>query len=542
MSFEPGGEREDACLENGDLNPSLSNQSAEQFVASTGSTKAHFARNTLSNVVYFFFNSATSFLMVPYAIHYLGVANYGMVALANSFVSYTQVFTIMLVSSLFRFVTAHLAQGNTDKAKTYFDTQVVSITWFTAVFLPLACLLSYYTPAFLNIPHGQAVNTRMLFLAMYGAFFATLLSNPFKLAQFVTQRFYLGQWIDIAGQTLRYSTWVLFFSLTVPAMWHVGLGYLLGAAFSLAASAVVSRKLMPQFRPSLRGFNKAAFVEMTKMGGWMTVDQIGTFLALSIDVLVINRMIGPESVGKYSAILGLSIMLRSLSSAMSGIMTPLSVSAYASGDHDALTRHITRAVRMVSLGAAVPLGIACGLAVPFLTWWLGPSFASLYPLVWLLLGYMVITCGVEPMFGVSLGANRMAAPAIVDLCSGLVKLALAIVLIKYTRLGMYGAAVATAVVFVAKYGGFTPWYTAHILERNSWVFYRSLLPAILVFPLVAACALLCTHAFLLTGLLRLALAAIAVTMLACLGIYRIVLDPRDRAFLKSVGTWSKHRS
>lgn len=515
---------------------------SDEAIVSSNEAKQHFVRNSLSNIIYFVFNATTSFFMVPYVIHHVGIANYGMITLANSFVSYTQVLTIVLVSALFRFVTAQLALGDISKARSYLNTQYISIVCFTLVVFPLTCLLSYYAPDIFIVPRGQDKNTQILFLLMYGAFFTSLLTNPFKLAQFAKQRFYLGQWIDIIGQVLRYGTWVILFFVMTPSIWQIGLGYFGGAVLTLVLTVVVFRRLMPDMMPSLRGFEAPKFFEMSKLGGWMVIDQVGTFLALSIDVLIINRILGPSSVGKYGTVLGLVVMLKGLSSTMSGMVTPLAVASYATRDFDSLTRNISRASKFVSMGMSLPLGALCGLSAPFLAWWLGPEYAVLAPLVWWLLSHMVITCGVEPMWSVSLAANKMALPSIVDLGAGIVKVVIAIVLMKYTNLGMYGAAIAGFACFVLKYGGFTPWYTGHLLERSGRPLYAALLPGVAVFGLSSGLTLLFVKLINIAGFMQLAVAAVVIMALTGVVAYRLVLNAQDRAFLNMVVPWKRGRA
>ena len=70
----------------------------------------------------------------------------------------------------------------------------------------------------------------------------------------------------------------------------------------------------------------------------------------------INRILGPSSVGKYGTVLGLVVMLKGLSSTMSGMVTPLAVASYATRDFDSLTRNISRASKFVSMGMSLPLG------------------------------------------------------------------------------------------------------------------------------------------------------------------------------------------
>ncbi len=496
-------------------------------------SRANFTRNTLSNVIFFLFTGLTSFLMVPYLKDHLGWDNYGIVGTAHTFVMYTQIITIVLVGTVFRFVTVCLAKDDVENARGYFNTQFIAAVVFVVAFIPIAGAISLLTPVILsNIPAGQERNTQILFALTYLSFLLVLLSNPFQVGQFVKQRFDVRNGIEIANQTVRYSTWILLFAFSAPVMWHIGVGYVVGATLTLVATVAAFRRFTPQLIPSFAGFSRTKFLEMIKMGSWMMVSQLGVVLYFSIDPLFITRMMGPEDSGKYWSILLLELKLRGLSTMMCSLVVPMAIASYARQDWNALIRNSARAVKFVSLGMAVPLGILCGLSVPFLTRWLGSDVVSLLaPLVWLLLAHNVINCAVEPLFAINVAANRVAIPGTITALGGIVKVVLAVALVRYTHLGIYGVAIAGVISLTLKNTIFTPLYAGRILNVSSLPFYKSLVPAVLIFgclsmagrALAAHFDLATVPKLLAVGLLLMAVAA------AC--IYYLALNKDDRAFL-----------
>lgn len=493
--------------------------------------RKHFLANTVSNILFFVFNTVTSFFMVPYQVANLGIGNYGVITLASSVVSYTLILTSVLTSTVFRFVTERLAVDDIDGAHAYYNTQTIVFVWFSVIFLPIICLISYLTPSMFRIPLGQENNTRWLFFMVYLSFLLTLLSNPPSILQFVKQRFDIRNYIEIASQIVRYSTWIIIFALVSPNIWHIGLGFALAALVKLIITVATSKRLMPEFGFRMHGFDFRKFIEMAKMGSWVAVTQVGFILYMSVDLLIINTMIGPSSGGKYSTILGLAFMLRGLSSTMTGMITPVVIASYARKETESLVINLSRSVKFVSIGMALPMGILCGLAMPFLTWWLGPKFASLYPLVWLILAHHIINCGVQPLFNVNVAANRTALPGIATLIGGLVKLGFTFILLRYTGLGLYAVAIAGIVGFALNNWLFTPIYAAKILKVSSWPFYKALLPSVLVFGVTSGAALLLTRSFNLAAFIPLAIATMLIFAVIGAGVYFALLDGADRAFL-----------
>ncbi|NLN76474.1 MAG: oligosaccharide flippase family protein [Armatimonadetes bacterium] len=513
--------------------------SESENVITTSEGKKHFARNTASSIVFFAFNAVTSLLMVPYLIHRIGIENYGMVALANSFISRTQVFTIVSVGTVTRFVMLYAARGENETARRYFSTQFTAIVAMCAIILPVAGVLSYLTPKFVKIPPGQTLNTQWLFFLCYLAFIPTLFVSPLQVAQFIKQRFDIRNMLDILNQVFRYGTWIVMFAVMTPAMWHVGLGYVAGSTVVVFATWLVFIKLTPHLRPKLGVFDKVKFFEMIRMGGWVTVNQVGSMLYLSVDAIVINRLMNPASVGKYGTILGLFVMLRTMSGLMSGMMMPITISYYARNDWAGLIRNSAKAVKFMSLGMSVPIGLACGFIVPFIVWWLGPEFTSLRLVAWLLLAPQVWNSSMEPLFAINNAANKVAIPGVVAVLGGLIKLSLAIVLVKYTSLGLVGVALANLIAFGLKNIVFTPIYAAHILKSSSLPFYRATIPSVFIFALVAGVSWWVTQVISLNTFPKIAGVGLGLLAIFALFVYRFAMNNDDRRFLAQVAPWKK---
>ena len=504
---------------------------------STSDSCRNFVRNSASNLVLAVFSAATSLYMVPFLIANLGVANYGMVTLANSFVLYTEVFTAAIFGTVFRFASVHIARGEYDEAQGYFNTQLVFIAWFVRALIPLAAAVSVLAPRMINIPSGQTANTQLLLFLIYVSFALSVISSPFRLGTFVKQRFDISNLIEIGNQVLRYSTWILLFALAAPKTWHVGIGYILGSLGFAFAHYIAFRIFVPQLKLRLGSFDKTKFLQMARTGIWMTLGQVGAVLYLSADLLIINRTLGPESVGLYSPVLGLSMMLRGVSGMMTGLMLPVSVSCYAQRDWGKLIRGACSASKLMSLGMAIPAGIICGLSRPFLTTWLGPEFGPLYPLVWLMLVHQVFNAGVEPLFGVNLAANKVAVPGVATVVGGVLKVVLSVILAVFTPLGLYGVAIGTLISFVLKNLMFIPYYEGIVLKTSSRPFYMALVPSFVLFAASAGLSALATRIVNLDTLLHV-FAAGAITGLVCalLG-YMILCDREEKQLMRRMMPW-----
>jgi len=506
---------------------------------SVADSKKHFARNSISNLVFFVFNASTSLIMVPYLIRYLGIANYGMVALANSFVIYIQTLTIAVTGATARFVTLHAAKRDYEEARRYLNTQLIATIWLIAPLFPILGLLSYFVTRFLKIPSGQEHATQILIFCVCSSALATMITASFQVGIIVRQRFDLINILEIGNQIARYSTWLLLFSMLVPSIWQVWLWYLVGTTLVLISGWLVFNKLTPTLRPALHGFSWNRFAEVTGMGGWLAVEKVGALLYLGVDLLIINLMLGPSSVGKYATIMGFSIMLKSLSGTMANLIAHISIAFYAQKDWAKLISGMAQGVRFMSLGMAIVLGIVCGLSIPFLTVWLGPQYAWLHLLLWIMLSHQVVTSGIEPLLGVNYAANKVVVPGVAAVVGGLFKLVLAICLVRYARMGIYGPAVAVVAAFIAKNLIFQPIYAGRILKTSSWPFYKAMLPAVVVFAVLAALVNKLAQVVNLATLPRLGGTGLALFVLSTLLVYALALNSNDKRFFRQAMPWGR---
>lgn len=501
---------------------------------STQDAKKHFAKNTTSNLLFFVFTSLTSLFMLRYQKDHLGIPRYGMIGLANAFVMYMQILTVALVGTTFRFVTMKLAQGEREEAEGYSSTHLASAVYASLILFPVCAVIAYFTPSLLVIPAGQATNVRILFLLVYVQFVLALLTTPYQMATYVRQRFDIRNYLEMLNQVFRYSTWIIMFTVACPELWQIGVGYVLGASVALVGTVMIVRRLAPDFHPSIRRFDKRKFVEMVRTGGWVGLDAFGAMLYYSTDMLVINRMLGVHETGRFAIIWGFALMFRTITATMGSIIAPTTLAAYARNERDAMLTNLARAVKFMCFGLAVPLGILTGLGAPFLSWLLGPDFASLNVLIWLMISHLVINSALEPVQALTLAANKLTVPCMATIISAVLKVALSILLIKNTHLGIVAVALAGLITFTLKQFVFIPIYAAKILSAPSRGIYRALVPGTLVFAGLAAVTLALSHQFNLATFPRLAGVGFALMAVAAAAIYFVAMNDRDRQFLRDV--------
>ncbi len=214
-------------------------------------------------------------------------------------------------------------------------------------------------------------------------------------------------------------------------------------------------------------------VQKTASGGRMELRQPSRRPAVSA-----NRFNGGEcdagvsESGMYAAIIQFPLLLRTLSGTLAAVFSPTITLYYSKGDKEGLVRYANQAVRINGILLALPAALLGGLAGPFLSLWLGPSFEHLKWLLLIHAGYLVVSLSPAPLFYIFTAYNKLRTPALTTVAFGVVNLLLAIVLSGPAGLGLYGIALAGAAALMLKNVVFTPIYASKITGERKRVFIK----------------------------------------------------------------------
>jgi len=437
-----------------------------------------FPRNLLANIIYFLANVAIGLLLVPYFVSKLGVAAYGLIPLATSITGYVAIVVQSLNTSVSRYLTVDLQREDYAAANRTFNTALFGLSAVILLMVPVVVVVAWFVPSIFQIPAGQESGAILLFLGVCTSFLIRSWTGNFTVQLFAYNRLDLQNLVNLVNLIVQTGLIVFSFTLLGPDLALVGGAYLAGAIIASGVSIILARRICPHLIISIHAFDRARVKDLCGMGWWVTVNQIGVLLFLSIDLIVVNLLFGATSAGKYAIALQWVILLRGMAGLLSGVLTPTILSCYARGQTDSLIRITKSAVKLMGLAMALPIGLVCGFAPQLLTVWLGPEFTYLSPLIVLLTVHLSINLAVLPLFSINVAYNRVQVPGVVTLVMGIGNIALAVALPLLTGWGYYGVAAAGAIVLTTKNAFFTPWYATKILGANVHTFTRSMIPGI----------------------------------------------------------------
>ena len=256
---------------------------------------------------------------------------------------------------------------------------------------------------------------------------------------------------------------------------------------------------------------------------------MGTILFLSIDLLVVNRLFGAESAGRYAAVMQWSTLLRVLGGTIAAVFAPTIIRLYAQREIEELVRYVRRSVKLTSLLMALPIGLVCGFSRPLLLVWLGPKFVPLAPLMSLMTIHLCVNLGFMPVTNVSMATNNVRVMGIMQVVFGVCNLALALFLAGPMHWNVYGVAAAGAIVLTAKNVIFTSMYGAYLLGQRLTTFLWEAVPVISLTLATAGACKLAALFWQIHNFTDLVLAGAAVSLVFLVVAYLLVLSPDERA-------------
>jgi membrane protein EpsK len=468
---------------------------------------------------------------VPFLLGQLGPAAYGLVPLASSVTAYMTLVTLSLNSAVGRSLTLALEKEDHRQANLIFNVSLWGNLVLCTLLLVPSSFAVIYVDRIFHVPPGYESGTRWLFMATVAAFLVHQLKTTFGVSCFARNRLDLDNVVSISETLTRVSVVLGLFAVFQPRIEFVGAAILAGTVVSLVGMIVIWRKLTPALRIRLSDFDWTMLKNLCSTGGWVLVSQCGVMLYLNIDLLVANRLFGPEESGRYAAVLQLPAILRSICIAVGGIFAPTMFQMYARGDFREMVHYLNRAIKFVGLVIALPIGLVCGFAEPLLRLWLGQSFGDLAPLLFLMAIHLCINLAMYPLYSVPLVADRVKVPGLVTLAIGVGNLLLALLLAGTLGWGLYGLAAAGAIMLTLRHLLFTPLYGAHVLNQPARTFYREVGLISIAAVVVVGLGLFISSRWQIKDWGDLCLAGTSVAVLYALFVY-LLLTPEERETLK----------
>jgi O-antigen/teichoic acid export membrane protein len=440
-------------------------------------------RNLLSNFTILLLNGVIGLWLPHYLVNKLGVSIFGLIPLATTIIGYSAIVTVGINGALSRFLAIDIANDDIKAANHTFNTAFTSMGVLMLLLLPLLIIFSTNVSSFISMPVKAFSDAKWLFMGVSIAFVLTSFTAVFNSSAYVANRLDLVNRVTVINTVVRVALVVLIFLFINTSIVWYGIAVLIGSLLASLYSYFLFKKFTPFVNIDVSKFQWINLKSLWSMGSWLIIIQLGNILFLQIDLLVINKILGHVEAGKYSVILQWSNMIRQFSISISGALGPMILTLYAKKEFEQMIKISRLSNKILTLFISCLVAVLCIVSEDLLRLWVGVQFAQMK---WLFIAVILplpINLGVQPLFSLNRAFNKVKVPGLFTIAMGVCNLLLAIFLVRYTDLKLYGVAIASGIILTLKNFIFMPIYVASNMKISKFTFFKASMGSFLILGL-----------------------------------------------------------
>lgn len=429
--------------------------------------------NIGSNFAGIIVNVIISFFLAPYLIRKLGVVQYGVLALINTFPSYIQLFTNGLSNAATKFMTIALGEKSYQKANSYFNTTFVVLLRFLCIMLPLVLILAYYTPLIFEIPKSITSQSQLLVLFVLLGTFFTIIASPLRSVIEINNKFLTKNIIVITSKILAVFILLMIFEYFDAYLSVVGVYQVCITLFTFLFYLIFYKKDQTTFRLRGEKYEPKSYKKMKGLTFWNTIDDIAVILFLMVNQTLINWCLGPGEGGYFAPIMLLISLLIFGSNAINNVMIPLIYKDIAKKkSSELLEDRLFLIAKIMTFAIGFMIIIISVFAQEFLSVWLGEDFKKTEWIVVIFMNsYLFGNIVFLSYYNYFRGVDKMKITSIVNLCCGIFNVLLIVFFLR-NKLGLLGVAIAFALTYGVRGLVFYTIYMAKLSKRSLSFFIK----------------------------------------------------------------------
>jgi O-antigen/teichoic acid export membrane protein len=400
------------------------------------------ARNLTTRYLAIATDAVIGLVLLPFNVHHLGPAAYGLWMLTASMTTYFSVLDLGFGGSIVKFVAHYRAKRNARGLNEIASTLFVIFSLVGVVAYAVFVLVALNIGRFFNLTPDQISTGRSLMLII-GVYVS--LGFPFSIFGGIIngfQRYDLNNLVGVCSSLLVACVNVVMllagYSLVQLVMVTTGVRI---------ATYVVYRLNAYQVFPAL-SLSPALFLwsrvrELTSFSTYVAIIDWSNKLNYSIDAIIIGAYLSASAVALWTVPQRLAEMLQRLTNQFNGVLFPVVVDSDAGRKPERLRVIFIEGTRL-SLVAVVPLAGAMFLLMgPLIQSWVGPRFTESIVVAQILICVVAIRVGNATATTVLKGAGEHRLLAFANAGAALANVALSLLWIR--RFGLIGQAYGTLI-------------------------------------------------------------------------------------------------
>lgn len=388
--------------------------------------------------------NGVSLLFLPYMVRMLGQSQYGLYQLVGSLAAYLSVLDFGLSTTVARYVARHRAHGDEEGQQSFISLILVIYALLAALVVAAGLLAYRVLPSLFraSLTPSEIGQARTMWLLVTTSAAVTVLTNGFRGICTAYERFVFLRTQDIIHSLLRVAALLVLLSAGYGAVAIVVTDLVLNVLF--AGVRVGYTFLGLRIRLVFHSIQWSLFGEVLAFAFYVFLNAIVDQLYWKTGNIVLGALTSTGVVAVYSIGVQISMLFIALSTAISSVLLPQTVSAVerqASGAQ--LTDLMIRYGRIELLVLGLVLVGFASFGQEFIRLWVGPGYEMSYWVAVITMAPLLVPLVQNVGISILQAKNRHRFRSLMYLALALFNVGLSFVLVRLQ--GVLGAAWAPAI-------------------------------------------------------------------------------------------------
>lgn len=444
--------------------------------------------NLCSNIISFLVTLGINFFITPIIVSKVGNDAYGFVGLANNFISYASIFTIIVNSMASRFITYEITNNNIKEANKYYSTvYYMNIILSLFIIIMSITLISNLTHI-IDIPKHLISDVKITFILSFINLILSLFTSIYNIASFAKNRLDLSAIRTIVGNIIKTILLIVMFFQFNTKIFFVIIATIVMNIYLLLSNYKLSKKIAPELSIKKTNFSNNKLKVLAKAGIWNSINSLSRILLTGMDLLIANIYISADSMGILSIAKTIPTSIENLLVVFANTFNPEFVLLYSKNKIIELKNHVVFSLKIVGFSMLVPMACFVVLGTDFYSLWLPEKnladIQQIQILSILSIAPFFVSISNYTLFVLDSVTNKLKRPVIATMIMSILSITTTLILLKTTNLGVYAIAGVSSFFWILKVFFFNTINAAKNLHLKWNTFFNPFLTNLLSFGVI----------------------------------------------------------
>lgn len=492
------------------------------------------ALNLIASIVVFSLQMLINFFLTPFILKVLGDEAYGFLGLANSFVNYGYILTLVINSVAGRFVAYEYHRGNLLQASKYYSS-VLEVNFIFCIFICVVCSAFILNlKEFINVSEALVDDVKLTMAFYFINFCLGLFNAVLTISAFVKNKLYMISVRNAVSTAIFAFVLVVLFYIFKPMIYYTAISALLASIFVFISAIYITKKLQTGLKFRLKYFRLNLIKKLISSGTWNSFNMLSHTLINGIDLLLCNIFINAASMGILSVSKAAILIAESFIGTVGATFMPKFIELYSKQSINDLINEVKFCLKTLSFISISPVAVFAVLGSEFYTLWLPfktyYEISFIYNLSLIALMPVIFIAAMQPLLSLNTVTNKLKRPAVANLIMSFSVVAFQLIFIK--DFGLYSIAICASAGYLARIILFDIPNAGVNLNQKMSLFYPVFLRNVFVFAVVLVSILLLKDFVEIKGWLSFVLAGTIFLLLGYVISFLIVFNKNEKLLLK----------